>query len=227
MEEAVHQPQSKDQPPNGDSLKDSFKIKLQGISLYHKSNNTEVNINPLFDSQIEEEVESDDDSPPNDVEEDLKCPIILLTKEEKRRLRMPWKSSLIIKMFDKNIGYMTLMRRLSKKWQLKGELTLTDLGCSYYIARFSKKEDYQHVLTDGPWLIDDHYLTIRTWVPNFIPDNEPIRFLTTWVRIPNLAMEYFDSGFLRRIREKIGKVIKFDATTAAATRGNLLDSVWN
>lgn len=83
-------------------------------------------------------------------------------------------------MFDKNIGYMTLMRRLKKKWQLKGDFTLTDVGCHYYIARFANMEDYQHVLTDGPWLIDDHYLTIRRWVPNFVPDNEPIKFLIAW-----------------------------------------------
>ncbi|KAL2945369.1 hypothetical protein RDABS01_006127 [Bienertia sinuspersici] len=134
-------------------------------------------------------------------------------------MRQPWKHSLIIKMFDKTVGYMTLMRRLSRKWRLKGDFSLTDIGYAYYVARFTNAEDYNHVLTGGPWMIDDHYLTIRKWVPNFIPDNEPIKVLTAWVRIPNLAVEYFDTKFLHKVGSNIGKVIKIDKTTAAAKRG--------
>ncbi|KAL2923955.1 Uncharacterized protein RDABS01_015446 [Bienertia sinuspersici] len=53
------------------------------------------------------------------------------------------------------------MRRLSKKWQLKVQFNLTDVGCSYCVAKFSNKDDYNHVLIEGPWLIDDHYFTVR------------------------------------------------------------------
>lgn len=197
----------------------SFKSMLQGSTSGHQKSVLEKNVNPLYEHHLEESDESDDDMPSEDLDEDSKCPVILLSKEEKKTLRKPWKISLIIKMFDKNIGYMTLMRRLSKKWQLKGEFSLTDVGCSYYIDRFSNLEDYNHVLLNGQWLIDDHYLTIRTWVPNFIPDNEPIKFLTAWVRIPHLAVEYFDSSFLHRVGSKIERVIKVDKTTAMAERG--------
>lgn len=68
-----------------------------------------------IDSQVSEEYDSEDDEPPAEFEENNNCLVILLSKEEKQRLRKPWKLSLIIKMFDKNIGYMTLIRRLSKK----------------------------------------------------------------------------------------------------------------
>lgn len=59
---------------------------------------------------------SDDDEVPEGMIEDPKCPIILLSKEEKKRLRKPWKHALIIKMFNSKIGYMSLMKRLKKKW---------------------------------------------------------------------------------------------------------------
>ena len=80
-------------------------------------------------------------------------------------------------------------------------------------------DDYQHVLTQGPWLIDDNYLTIRKWVPNFIPDEAPIKFLTAWVRIPNISVEYFDHDFLDIIGQKIRKVVGIDQTTANVERG--------
>lgn len=125
-------------------------------------------------------------------------------------------NTLIIKMFDGKLGYMGLMKRLKKVWQLKGELTLTDIGCKFFIVRFTSLDDYNFVLTQGPWLIDDSYLTIRKWISNFIPDEEPIMILTTWVRIPNLSVEYFDRDFLMKVGSKIGKVLRVDKNTAYA-----------
>lgn len=145
-----------------------------------------------FDNSLIQEDEddvSDDDMPPDDTIDDPQCPLILLTKEEKKRLRHPWKYALIIKMFESKIGYMSLMKRLKKKWELSGGLVLTDVGHEYFIARFSNVGDYNHVLTQGPWMFDDNYLTIRKWIPNFVPDNAPMRFLTAWVRIPHLSVE--------------------------------------
>ena len=63
------------------------------------------------------------------------------------------------------------------------------------------------------------YLTIRKWVPNFIPDESPLKVLTAWVRIPNLSVEYFDTQFLQKVGAKIGKVLRVDRTTAQADRG--------
>ncbi|XP_048501488.1 uncharacterized protein LOC125497832 [Beta vulgaris subsp. vulgaris] len=162
---------------------------------------------------------SDDDLAPEDMMEDERCPVILLSKDEKRRMRKPWRNSLIIKMFDGKVGYMGLMRKLKRKWSLKGELALTDIGCRYYIARFTNTEDYNFVLAQGPWMIDDCYLTIRKWVPNFVPDESPLKVLTAWVRIPNLSVEYFDTQFLHKVGSKIGKVLRVDRTTAQADRG--------
>lgn len=128
--------------------------------------------------------------------------------------------SLIIKLLDGKLGYMGLMRRLNIKWSIKGELALTDIGCQYYIDRFTNEADYQYVQTQVPWLIDDKYLTILKWVPNFVSDEPPINVLTAWVRIPNLSVEYFDINFLHQIGSKIGKDLRMDKTTTQAERGS-------
>lgn len=117
------------------------------------------------------------------------------------------------------MGYEVLMRRLKAKWSLKGEITLTDVGHAYYVVRFSNLDDYDFVLTQGPWMIGESYLTIRRWVPNFIADEAPIKTLTAWVRIPHLSVEYFDKQILHKIGSKIGKVIKIDRNTESMDRG--------
>ncbi|KAL2925231.1 hypothetical protein RDABS01_033541 [Bienertia sinuspersici] len=203
VEQSIEEPMDKDsrdvnpviRHDNMSTPKFSFKNMVQGS---HSGNNltpSQVPMNPLFDNENMADEDSNNDLPPEDLDEDSKCPIILLVKEEKKRLRRPWKSPLIIKMFDKHIGL------------------------SYYVAKFSNFEDYNHVLLNGPWFIDGHYLTIRTWIPNFVPYNKLIKFLTAWVRIPNLSVEYFDTSFLTRVGSKIGRVIRIDKTTAAAERG--------
>lgn len=169
----------------------------------------------------DDELVSDDDQEDSE-EEDESCPLILLSKDEKRRLRMPWKYSLIIKLFDKRLSYAVLIRRLKLMWNLKGEIALTDVGCAFYVARFTSMADYDFIMTQGPWMIGESYLTIRKWVPNFVPDEEPIKKLTAWVRIPNLSVEYFDRTFLQRIGEKIGRVVRIDKNTESMDRGQYI-----
>ena len=71
-------------------------------------------------SSYEDEADSSDDDDP-------RCPTIKLTKEQKTRLMNPWKNVVIIKMFDKGVGYMQLQKRLKSKWSLEGDFSLIDI----------------------------------------------------------------------------------------------------
>lgn len=177
-------------------------------------------VNPLFESNRAEEENISDDEETIEVDiEDVNCPTITLTKEDKRHIRSPWLNVIIIKLFDRRMSYEVLVRKLKLKWSLKGQIALTDVGHAFYVVRFSNLEDYEFILSQGPWMIGDSYLTIRKWVPNFIADEEPIKHLTAWVRIPNLFVEYFDKQVLHKIGAKIGKVIKIDRNTESMDRG--------
>jgi len=60
----------------------------------------------LFSGQGDDQCVFKDDTLPEGEEEHPLCPTTLLTKKEKARSRKPWKQSLIIKMFDVNLGYL-------------------------------------------------------------------------------------------------------------------------
>jgi len=68
----------------------------------------------------------DDESNSND---DPTCPMITLTHEQKMRLRKPWPKALIVKLFERGIGYKQLQRSLLTEWAFKGDFALIDLGC--------------------------------------------------------------------------------------------------
>ena len=163
-------------------------------------------------------IESEDDEPVEN--DDPLCPTITLTANEKKMLREPWKNALIIRMFDKGIGYLQLKRRLKAKWALRGDFSLIDIGYDYYVTRFTNMEDYDHVIMNGPWMIGDNYLIIREWVPNFVPEEDKIPKLTAWVRIPRISVEYFNKQFLlHKIGQKIRRVLKINSTTENVARG--------
>ena len=113
-----------------------------------------------------------------------------------------------------------MKRRLKVKWALRGYFLLIDNGREYYVTPFTNTEDYEHVMTNGHWMLGDNYLVLREWVPNFVPKEDNIMHLMAWVRIPNLSVEYFNIHFLlHKIGKKIGKVVKVDSTTANVERG--------
>jgi hypothetical protein len=168
------------------------------------------------DNHFNECISDDDD---DDSDED-DCPVIKLSMEEKKRIRAPWKQTLIIKLMGRKVGYMFFMQRLKNMWNLRGDFTLTDLGNDFYLAKFANTEDKEHVLFGGPWMVTDHYLTVRTWHPNFDPFEATIDKVAVWVRLPDLALEYYDTSVLWKIGNKIGKTLKMDRTTSVGTRGN-------
>jgi len=86
---------------------------------------------------------------------------------------------------------------------------LIDIGCDYYVTRFTNIEDYDHVMMNGPWMIGDSYLVIREWVPDFVPEEDNITKLTACVRIPKLSVEYFNKNFLLyKIDRRLAKLSK-------------------
>lgn len=81
------------------------------------------------------------------------------------------------------------------------------MGKGFFVVRFYSKEDYIHVLTEGPWIILGHYLKMSKWRPNFPPFFEAIYSIMVWIRLPELPIEFFNEELLLRIRYKLGKAL--------------------
>lgn len=147
------------------------------------------------------------------------CPLICLTREEKKGLRDKWRQSLIVKLWGRKIGYAFLKRKLQTMWRPKAFMDVVALENDYFLVRFFSKDNYEFARNQGPWIIFDHYLIVKEWAPNFDPMTDKTEKMIVWVRIPCLPIEYFDFSFLRKVGEKIGKPIRADQNTDTATRG--------
>ncbi|PKI71793.1 uncharacterized protein LOC116209086 [Punica granatum] len=148
------------------------------------------------------------------------CPIILVTKAELEQFRANWRSSLIVKVLGRRVSYWVLKNRLQRLWQPKGELTLTDLPNDFFIVKTHEDRDF--ALYRGPWTVLGHYLTVREWVPDFLPLEAKIDRVAMWVRIPNLPMEYQNEILLRRTGYALGRPIRIGQNTVNLARVNFV-----
>ena len=102
----------------------------------------------------DEEGNSEEDekqTPEEDQEQDYS--IIGVSKEEKQRIRRPWKKTLIIKLLGRNIGFHHLQRKLKETWKPKSPLELIAIENGYFLAKFLFSGDYEFAKYEGPWMI--------------------------------------------------------------------------
>lgn len=74
-------------------------------------------------------------------------------------------------------------------------------------------------------MIGDNYHHVQRWKPIFMAEKAKkakITSLPVWVRILLLPIEYYSEGWLRRVGNRIGRMIKVDATTLIPSRGKII-----
>jgi hypothetical protein len=172
----------------------------------------------FFGSSMEDDggVYSDDEDgdPPEEGEV-----VIKFSKELKQRIRAPWNTSLIVKVFGRSVGYMFLVNKLKSLWRMAGNFSCVDLGLGFFLVRFDSCDGFEHVLKAGPWFVGDYFLSLRPWVPDFRASEAIVSSVAIWVRLPELPIEYYQKDSLMHIGKGLGPVLRVDYNTAAGTRG--------
>ncbi|XP_031131985.1 uncharacterized protein LOC116033376 [Ipomoea triloba] len=164
-----------------------------------------------------EEPISDDEM--NWGEDDPDCPRVIITKEEKARIRRPWRRSLIVRVLGRRVSYSYLLQRMKAMWRPEANMDLIALNDDYFVVKFEALRDYEFAKFEGPWMILRHYLIVQEWVPNFDPSNNKMEKLLVWVRFPTIPIEYFDEDIVEKIGLKVGRPIRVDDSTSLVSKG--------
>ncbi|KAF7822605.1 ribonuclease H [Senna tora] len=130
-----------------------------------------------------------------------------------------WENTIIVSLLGREVGYKYLHERLKKLWRMNGTMEMVDIGHGFFQIQFSDVEDMLIAMADGPWVILDHYLTMRQWTPDFQPSTATTSETLAWVRFPELNMVYYEENVLMAIASAIGTPIKVDSNTLDAARG--------
>lgn len=87
-----------------------------------------------MDDSVDDEYDASDD----DVIEDLEyesCFSMGMSRQEKIAARRSWRTSLIIKLVGRRIGYQYLPRRLHAIWIIQSTISRNDLSNDFFIFR--------------------------------------------------------------------------------------------
>ncbi|KAI9125426.1 hypothetical protein K1719_004042 [Acacia pycnantha] len=147
-------------------------------------------------------------------------PVLSVTSEQYTSWCKPWMNSLIIKVLGLSVPKHVLIDRVRRMWKPKQPLKVVPVSNEFYIVSFSSKEDRDYAYYEGPWMIDDHYLLVQRWRPNFNPRKaDGQKNVAVWVRIPDLPMEFCTVEALDMIGNMIGRIIKIDRSTSIYDKG--------
>ncbi|XP_024039224.1 uncharacterized protein LOC112097866 [Citrus clementina] len=101
-------------------------------------------------------------------------------------------NSVVVKLLGRNIGYKVLCNRLKVVWPMIQDFSVIDLKNNYFLVRLHSPKDAIYALTEGPWVIFGHYLTVQPWTPQFDSTITDIASATVWIRLPGTAFHLYD-----------------------------------
>lgn len=111
------------------------------------------------------------------------------------------------------------MTKMTKIWGLQADFEALDIGNGFFIVKFDLMDDYTKVFTGGPWIVMDHYVTVRKWQHEFKANEAEEDTTAIWVRFPTLPIEYYNEKALFHITKVLGVPLKIDINTAMTARG--------
>ncbi|KAE8674618.1 hypothetical protein F3Y22_tig00111743pilonHSYRG00079 [Hibiscus syriacus] len=89
----------------------------------------------------------------------------------------------------------------------------------YFIVSLRTRLDFLTALSDGPWIIFRHYLTVEPWSPDFSSSQLFPRRIVAWIRLPGLPVTLYKRSLITEIGECIRKVVKIDYQIETGCRG--------
>ncbi|KAK5845328.1 hypothetical protein PVK06_001499 [Gossypium arboreum] len=83
-------------------------------------------------------------------------------------------------------------------------------------------EDFEKVLSQGPWIVYGQYLTVQPWIKDFSTSQRYPSMVMAWIRLPGLLGHMYKRRILWEIGGTIGNVAKLDFNTDAGIWGRFV-----
>ncbi|PPS12824.1 hypothetical protein GOBAR_AA07817 [Gossypium barbadense] len=146
-------------------------------------------------------------------------PVIDFSGRVKEILFKEMELTIIVKLLGRNIGYNTLHNRILFFWNPTNSIKIMDITNGYFLVKFQDPNDYNRVLSQGPWTVYSQYLTVQPWTKHFSPLQPYPSVVLAWIRLLNLSGYLYKRKIIEAISGLIGKVVKLDVQTDNQTIG--------
>ncbi|XP_039017767.1 uncharacterized protein LOC120148827 [Hibiscus syriacus] len=125
----------------------------------------------------------------------------------------------VMKLLGRRFGYTTLRNKIYDILKPSQPFRLIDIENDYFIVSLRTRLDFLTALSDGPWIIFRHYLTVEPWSPDFSSSQLFPRRIVAWIRLSGLSVTLYKRSLITEIGECIRKVVKIDYQIETGCRG--------
>ncbi|KAK4360270.1 hypothetical protein RND71_019222 [Anisodus tanguticus] len=101
-----------------------------------------------------------------------------------------WKQSIVLYVVGNSPSIGAIDRFISTTWNFSTKPKIYYHNEGYFLVLFDNMEDRDDVVYSWPHIINSRPVIIRAWTPNFCINNEVLRIIPLWIRLPNLPMNY-------------------------------------
>ena len=103
-----------------------------------------------------------------------------------------------------------LQHLIRSAWHLRGAMTVMGRDSFYYVIHFESMEDLKYMCSEGPWSLDGVLLVLEKWRPNLVISKLHLNFVSIWVQLHGLPLEYQYPELAERMGHMIGSFEKID-----------------
>lgn len=84
--------------------------------------------------------------------------------------------------------------------------------------RFEIPAEKERLLCEGPLMLGSRPIIVKEWVPNLCFEDEVLKEVPLWIRLPNLSLDCWSGDSLSRIGSVLGKPLCADECTTEQKR---------
>lgn len=103
-----------------------------------------------------------------------------------------------------------LQHLIRSTWHLQGTVIVMGRDSLFYMIHFENVEDLEHMCSEGPWFVDGALLVLEKWRSNLVMSKLHLNFVSIWVQLHGLPLEYQDPELAKRMGQMIGAFKKID-----------------
>ncbi|KAJ1379424.1 hypothetical protein SESBI_46904 [Sesbania bispinosa] len=145
------------------------------------------------------------------MEDSLEGSTIVLEGEEEGNLELAKRSLVGRILWEKPLNRGAVKQILSKAWgEEQDDLKITDLGVNIFMFTFSDLRKAKGVMERGPWNVMGHLISLQYWVPQVSIHEIAFDWVTLWVQLHSLPLEFMTTRNVAKIAAHLGEVYEIE-----------------
>ncbi|XP_048498189.1 uncharacterized protein LOC104900325 [Beta vulgaris subsp. vulgaris] len=144
--------------------------------------------------------------------------IASLDKNETDKLSEIWATSLVIYIVGVTPSIGALTRFIEKEWNTVAKPTIYLHDDGFFVVKFGSVDDRNEILYVGPHSYNNRPIIVKPWTANFNFNEEVLKVIPLWIKLPNLPLNCWSADSLSRIGSLLGVPLYANECTSKQLR---------